>query len=75
LNSESIISESVVQRESHLERFRGVENVCEFRRGSWRYSRDIGVGNVVSAAIRQIQKIGRDAPVPVELITEPHIEQ
>jgi metal-responsive CopG/Arc/MetJ family transcriptional regulator len=26
----------VVQRESHLKRFGGVVNVCEFRRGCWR---------------------------------------
>ena len=61
--------EPVVQPESHLERFGGVENVCEFRRGGWRYSGDIGVGNVVIAAIQQIQEIGRNAPLLIKLIS------
>ena len=68
-------SKGSYQREAHLERFGGVENVCEFRRGRWRYSGDIGVGNVVIAAIRQIQKIGRNASLPIKFISEPHIEQ
>ena len=48
---------------SHLKRFDGVENVCECRRGCWRYLGDIGVVNVVIAAVKQIQKFDRNAPM------------
>src|SRR5580704_135608 len=70
----SIKLEPVLQPESYLKRFRGVENVRECRRGGWGYSGDIVIGNVVIATIRQIQKISRNAPMLIQLISEPHIE-
>ena len=63
------------QRESDLERLGGVESVCEHGRGRWRHSRDIGVGDVVIAPVRQIQKVSRNAPLLIEPISEPEIEQ
>ena len=60
---------------SHLKRFDGVENVCERRRGGWRYLGDIGVVNVVIAAVKQIQKLDRNAPSVVNFTTDLRVEQ
>ena len=61
--------------ESHLKRFDGVENVCECRRGCWRYLGDIGVVNVVIAAVEQIQKFDRNAKCVVNFTTDLRVEQ
>jgi hypothetical protein len=47
-------SEGSSQSDTHLKRFDGVENVCECRRGSWRYLGLIGVVNVVIATVKQV---------------------
>ena len=67
--------EPVVQPETDLKGLDGMENVCERRRGCWCYTRGIGVVNVVIAAIKQIQKVGRNAEALVNLITDLPVEQ
>ena len=61
--------------DSRLKRFDGVENVCECRRGGWRYLRDIGVVNVVIAAVKEIQEFERNAKCVVNFTTDLCIEQ
>ena len=61
------------QRNSHLDRFGGVEDIGEFRRPGWRDARDVRVGNVVIAAIQEIQNVGPDAPLTIKLIAEPGV--
>src|SRR5208283_2535973 len=58
LNIESPSRKPEVQTESHLKRFGGMVNVCEFWRGGWRDSGNIGVGDIVSAAVQQVQEFG-----------------
>jgi len=45
--------EAVMQGESHLERFGGVEDVSKLRVGGWRDAGDIGVGDVVGLRFRR----------------------
>ena len=60
---------------SRLKRFDGMENVGECRRGGWRYLRDIGVVNVVIAAVQQIQQFDRNAECVINFTTDLRIEQ
>jgi len=60
---------------SHLKRFDGVENVCECRRACWRYLGDIGVVNVVIAAVEQIQKHDRNAECVVNFTADLRIDE
>ena len=70
------LSKCSYQPESRQKRLDGVENVCECRRGCWSYLRGIGVVDVVIAAVKQIQKFGRNAPFRFNnLITDLPIEQ
>jgi hypothetical protein len=48
------LSKGLLQFESHLKRFDGVENVCKCRRGCWRYSGFISVVDIVIATVKQI---------------------
>ncbi len=52
-----------------------MHNVSECRRGCWRYSGDIGVIDIVIVAVKQIQKLGRNAPLFVDVITDLSIDQ
>jgi hypothetical protein len=52
-----------------------VEDVCECRRGCWRYLGIIGVVDVVVAAVQQVQKKWPKSPVLMDSITNLPIEQ
>ena len=58
-----------------MERFDGVENVSEGGLGCRRYSRGIGVVNVVIVAVKQIEKLRFNTPPVVKVIADFRIEQ
>src|SRR5215469_16266087 len=71
----SPLAEASLQRESHLEGFDGMEYVCEFRCACWRDSKGVGVVDVVIVTIEQVEKLGREAPLLVNVISNLCIEQ